>query len=206
MSKKEKNSGRPSKADLLIQEAVKAVESHSEHETSDEIREKESVSKDSGAIAKIDLQQFIDKEAYLRLAADFENFRRRALKERQDSERAGKEKILRGFLEILDNMDRGLEQAKDATGALADGIKMVVSQIDSWLKSEGLIRVETEGKVFDPSLHEAISQVESQAHAPGVIIKEVRRGYRWSDRLLRPAAVVVSKREDPDPSLSGAGL
>jgi len=202
MTKKEKNSGQRSKTDLLIEEAVKAVESHEDGGSSDEIREKDGVSKDSGTIAKIDLQQFIDKEAYLRLAADFENFRKRALKERQDSERLGKEKILRGFLEILDNMDRALTQSADKTGPLADGIRMVVSQVDSWLKSEGLVRIETIERAFDPSVHEAVSQIESQAHAAGMVIMEVRRGYKWSDRLLRAAAVVVCKKEDPDPSLS----
>ena len=202
MTKKEKNSGQRSKADLLIEEAVKAVESHEDGGSSDEIREKDGVSKDSGTIAKIDLQQFIDKEAYLRLAADFENFRKRALKERKDSERLGKEKILRGFLEILDNMDRALTQSADKTGPLADGIRMVVSQVDSWLKSEGLVRIETIERAFDPSVHEAVSQIESQAHAAGMVIMEVRRGYKWSDRLLRAAAVVVCKKEDPDPSLS----
>lgn len=191
MRKKEKNDSKPSKADLLIEEAVRAVDKT--EEVHEEIKEKEGISKDSGAIAKIDLQQFVEKEAYLRLAADFENFRRRAVKERQDSEKAGKEKILRGFLDILDNLDRGLGQASGETSPLADGIRMVLSQVDSWLKAEGLSRIECEGRVFDPAVHEAVAQEESATYAAGTILREVRRGYRWSDRLLRPAAVIVSK-------------
>jgi molecular chaperone GrpE len=191
MRKKEHNDSKPSKADLLIEEAVRAVDKT--EEAHEEIKEKEGISKDSGAIAKIDLQQFVEKEAYLRLAADFENFRRRAVKERQDSEKAGKEKILRGFLDILDNLDRGLGQASGETSPLADGIRMVLSQVDSWLKAEGLSRIECEGRVFDPAVHEAVAQEESASHAAGTILREVRRGYRWSDRLLRPAAVIVSK-------------
>lgn len=198
MRKKEKSEGKTSKADLLIEEAIRAVEAkEASHDSdlSEELADKEPVSRDSGAIARIDVQQVVDKEAYLRLAADFENFRKRALKERQDSEKVGKEKILRGFLEILDNLDRGLSQAVDQGGALADGIRMVLSQVDTWLKSEGLSRIESLGKPFDPHLHEAVSQVESNAVPPGHIVQEVRRGYRWSDRLLRPAAVVVNRKE-----------
>ncbi len=195
-----KKSSRPSKADLLIEEAVKAVESYetesAQSPPSDEVREKESSSKDTGAIARIDLQQVVDKEAYLRLAADFENFRKRAIKDRQDSERAGKEKVLRGFLDILDNLDRGMGPALEQGGPLADGIRMILSQIESWLKTEGLIRIETLGQAFDPNLHEAISQIETTAVAPGHIVQEIRRGYRWSDRLMRAATVVVSKKAE----------
>jgi len=194
MRDKKKNDSKPTKTDLLIEEAVRAVESHeTESETSTELQSKDAPSKDSGAIARIDLQQFVEKEAYLRLAADFENFRRRAVKDRQDAEKSGREKILRGFLEILDNLDRGLSQATDESGPLADGIRMVLSQVDTWLKSEGLFRVESVGQVFDPAVHEAISQESSLEVPSGTIIREIRRGYRWADRLLRPAAVIVSK-------------
>ena len=199
MAERKKGEQKPSRADLLIEEAIKAVEAREDKpadpkkEISDELVEREP-SRDSGAIAKIDLQKFIDKEAYMRLAADFENFRRRALKDRQDAEKVGREKVLRGFLEILDNLDRGIKQADMETGALADGIRMVMAQIDSWMKTEGLDRIQAFGQPFDPELHEAVAQAESEVVPNGHVMEEVRRGYRWSDRLLRPAAVVVCKK------------
>ncbi|MDB5038073.1 MAG: molecular chaperone GrpE [Bacteriovoracaceae bacterium] len=74
---------------------------------------------------------------------------------------------------------------------LADGIRIILSQVEIWLKSEGLERIESLGKVFDPTVHEAISQAESDQPA-GIIIEEIKRGYKWSSRLLRAATVVVS--------------
>ncbi|MBN8555058.1 MAG: nucleotide exchange factor GrpE [Deltaproteobacteria bacterium] len=199
MSSKNKNSDKArstkSRADMLIEEAVKAVEAEESGDDSSE----EVVSKETGSVnpvAKIDLQQYIEKEAYLRLAADFENFRRRAVKERQDSERNGREKILRGFLEIFDNLERGLSQSKNEDSALAEGIRMIISQAEIWMRSEGLERVETKGKLFDPTIHEAVSQIEDNTKPSGSILEEVKRGYKWSDRLLRPAAVIVSKNSE----------
>lgn len=149
-------------------------------------------SRSGEAVGKIDLKQYVDKEAYLRMAADFENFRKRAVKERSDAERSGREKILRGFLEILDNLERGLSQVRNDQSSLADGIRIILSQVDSWLKSEGLERIQSVGKNFDPTIHDAVSQIDSDEPA-GTVVEEIKRGYSWSNRLLRPATVVVSK-------------
>ncbi len=183
------------KAEDLIEEALRAVEQREAEAArgSDEVESKSGGSEGPSAVAKIDLQQYIEKEAYLRLAADFENFRKRSAKEKLDAERTGRERVLRGFLEILDNLERGLAQAKEEKGPLADGMRMILSQAEAWLRSEGLERVESVGKVFDPSVHDAISQMESSTVAAGFVTDEVKRGYTWGGRLLRPAAVVVSK-------------
>jgi molecular chaperone GrpE len=92
-----------------------------------------------------------------------------------------------------------MAQVAQEQSPLADGIRMVMSQVESWLKSEGLNRVETQGLAFDPTIHEAIKQVETSDVPAGHIVQEVRRGYRWADRLLRPAAVVVNKKPDTNP-------
>jgi molecular chaperone GrpE len=143
-----------------------------------------------------DFQKYVEKEAYLRLAADLENFRKRAIRERQEAERNGRERILRGCLEIFDNLERGLKGAKDQNDPLAEGIKMILSQVENWLKSEGLQSIATKGEIFDPAVHEAVTQIERQDLPNGSIVEEVRKGYRWSDRLLRPASVVVSKQKE----------
>jgi len=148
-------------------------------------------------VAKIDLQQFVDKEAYMRLAADFDNFRRRALKERKEWERQGQEKVLREVLDVLDNFQRGLVQAEGDDSALATGMRMVYSQIEGLLKQAGLERIPTVGSAFDPSIHEAVARLDNDSVPDGQIVEELKCGFRWSDRLLRPASVVVAKSSSP---------
>lgn len=143
-------------------------------------------------LAKVSLQQYVEKEVYMRLAADFDNFRKRALRERIEWEKNSKEKVFRGFLDVLDNLTRGLDQASGDSSALAEGMKIVLSQAEAWLKSEGLDRIESVGKIFNPQLHEAVGQRESDEVPEGSVIEELRRGYSWGDRLIRPASVIVS--------------
>ncbi|MGA0163871.1 MAG: nucleotide exchange factor GrpE [Bdellovibrionota bacterium] len=156
-----------------------------EHLSDTEIRRRET-------LAKVSLQQYVEKEVYMRLAADFDNFRKRALRERTEWEKNSKEKVFRGFLDVLDNLIRGLDQASGDSSALAEGMKMVLGQAEAWLKSEGLHRIESVGKVFNPQLHEAVGQRESDEVPEGSVIEELRRGYSWEDRLIRPASVIVS--------------
>lgn len=192
---KAKKPDSKSKADLLIEEAVRSIEAEEggDKEVAPAAEPEELPKSHSGVVGKIDLQQFIDKETYLRLAADFENYRRRAIKERQEAERSGREKALRTFLDILDNLDRGLSQAQGDQGPLASGIRMVMAQAEAWLKAEGLERIPTIGQMFDPAFHEAITQIEVADKPAGQIVEELKRGYRWPDRLLRPASVVTAK-------------
>jgi molecular chaperone GrpE len=200
MVKKTGSESKANLADRLIQEALKAVEKEEAQDPASkgELEDITVTSVDDDEHEpqpeiKIDLKQYVEREAYLRLLAEFENFRKRALKDREISELAGKERILLGFLDVLDNFERGISQAADDSSALATGMRMVLSQADHWLTSEGLIRIETSGKKFDPQCHEAISQIEDDFVEAGMIVEEMRRGYRWRDKLLRPAAVVVSR-------------
>lgn len=189
MSQGDDRSSKRTKSELLIEEALRSVE---RAESAEEIEAREETRRTSG-IARIDLAQFVKREDYLKLAADFENFKRRALKERQENERLGREHILRGFLDILDNLERGLAQTNDDRSPLAQGMQMILSQAHAWMKSEGLERIKTLQATFDPAIHEAVGAIESENHGPGMIVEEVRSGYRWSDRILRPAGVIVAK-------------
>lgn len=210
MSRKDTEKRR-TEAEKLMEEAVRNIEEREagarpSDSDGDAIEELQEVSGErTNKVAQIDLQKYVEREAYLRLAADFENFRKRAWKERQDSERSGREKVLRDFLEILDNLDRGLVQARDDQGALAVGMRMVLSQAEAWLKAEGLKRIESVGEMFDPTIHEAVSQVERSDVETGRIVEEVKRGYRWADRLLRPASVIVARQVSSKQDPSGTG-
>ena len=143
--------------------------------------------------AKAEAAKF--KDQLLRTAADFDNFRKRTRKEASDAEKKGKEEILKDLLPVFDNLERAVSHAEKATDvqSVADGIKMVVKQFTDTLGKLGIERVQTVGLPFDPSMHEAIQQLETTEFPPGTVAVEIQPGYRSADRLLRPALVVVAK-------------
>ncbi len=202
------------RADRIMQEALEAVEKRQSHDTSgansssDDDQSNGDRSMDGSDDVEVmdgednaeDLSpshgsssHMIQRETYLRLFADFENYRKRAQKDREAAELSGKEKILRGFLEILDSFDRGFSNLDEKGGVLEQGVRMILSQADHWLKTEGLERIQTTGAIFDPTVHEAVSTISHDTIEAGRVVSEVRRGYRWHRRLLRAASVVVSK-------------
>ncbi len=134
------------------------------------------------------------KDQLMRTAADFDNFRKRSRKEIEDARKAGKEDLLKEFLPVFDNIDRGMQSAQKATevSAVAEGLSMVLRQFEETLARQGITKVPTIGGPFDPSVHEAIQQVESD-EAPGHVIAEVQSGYVQGGRLVRAALVVVAK-------------
>jgi len=145
------------------------------------------------------------KDAWLRTAADFDNFRKRTRRELEDARRSGREDLLRVLLPIFDNLERAIQSAQRTSDvrAMADGLKMVDRQFVDALGREGISRVPTVGHAFDPSLHEAIQQVETSDHPAGTVLAEVQPGYLQGDRLLRAAMVVVAKpKSDGDAASS----
>jgi molecular chaperone GrpE len=135
------------------------------------------------------------KDKYLRLAADFDNFRKRARRENDDAERRGRENLLKDVLPVFDNLERAVIHAEQATDAksVADGVRMVLKQFLDTIERVGIRRVPTTGQSFDPNVHEAIQQLETSEHAPGTIVAEVQPGYLIGDKLVRAAMVVVAK-------------
>ncbi len=141
-----------------------------------------------------------NKEAWLRTAADFDNFRKRSRKELEDSRKGGREDLLRALLPVFDNLERALQSAQRASDvkAVADGLTMVQRQFVDALGREGIQRVPTVGHAFDPAVHEAIQQVETSDHPPGTVLAEVQPGYTQGERLVRAALVVVAKAKSGD--------
>lgn len=135
------------------------------------------------------------KEQLLRTAADFENFRKRARRDVEEAERRGTELVLREVLPVIDNLERAALAAVDATEleAVATGVKMVLKQFQDVATRLDLERVKAVGERFDPALHDAVQQQETDEQPPGSIVQEVVPGYRLKDRLLRPAMVVVAR-------------
>jgi molecular chaperone GrpE len=135
------------------------------------------------------------KEVWIRTAADFDNFRKRTRREIDDARRSGREDLVRSLLPVFDNLERALQSAQRSTDvkAMADGLSMVQRQFVDALGRDGIARVPTVGHSFDPTIHEAIQQVETEAHAPGTILAEVQPGYKVGEKLLRAAMVVVAR-------------
>ena len=142
------------------------------------------------------------REQMLRLAADFDNYRKRARREHEDAARKAKIDVLRELLPVFDNMERAVAHAEQATDAkaVATGVEMVIRQFIDTLEKVGVSRVKALGEVFDPNVHEAIQQIETAEQAPGSVVAELLPGYVLGERLLRAAMVVVAKAPpEPEP-------
>ena len=134
------------------------------------------------------------RELAMRTAADMENFRKRATREREDSMRYANQSLLEELLPILDNFEMGMQAAgQEKDSMIYIGMDMVRKQLNEFLSNNGVEEIPAEGKEFDPNLHEAVSQEETAEVAEGTILSVIRRGFNLRDRLLRPATVVVAK-------------
>jgi molecular chaperone GrpE len=135
------------------------------------------------------------KDIALRSVADLDNYRKRMAREKDDAIRYANASFLERLIPILDNFDLGLQAAKvgGSQSAVIDGMTMVFKQLQEFLASCGVETIDATGEHFDPNVHEAIAQEENAEVEEGVVIRQLRKGYRLKDRLIRPANVVVSK-------------
>jgi molecular chaperone GrpE len=136
-----------------------------------------------------------EHERALRGAADLDNLRKRAVKEKEEVQKFGQERLLRDFLPVIDNLDRALEHATTAADfeSFKKGVAMTRKLFEDTLAKQGVRSFSSVGQPFDPRLHEAMSQVESTTVPPNQVVSELVRGYTLNDRLMRPALVAVSK-------------
>ena len=151
------------------------------------------------------------REKYLRLSADFDNYKKRLAREKQEIRDFGNAQKLKELLFVLDNIERAIELSEESHGektdfvAFLDGIKLVHAQFLAGLENFGVVAIDSgEGTVFDPSYHEAVYKEHSETYESGTIISEVQKGYLLNGRLLRPSMVSVSQgpekpsEEDPE--------
>ncbi|HOK77284.1 MAG TPA: nucleotide exchange factor GrpE [Verrucomicrobiota bacterium] len=137
-------------------------------------------------------------DRYLRALAELENYRKRVAREREEAEKYRHEPLLRELLPVLDGLDMAF--AVQATSsdrsfeALKAGVAMISQQLRNVLRQAGLEEIDALGKVFDPRLHEAVEHKETLDAEDGQVIQQLRKGYKYRDRLLRPATVVVAKK------------
>jgi len=137
-------------------------------------------------------------EKYLRSVAELENYKKFAAKERADLIRYNNESIIRDLLPILDSLDRALDLAGSSkdVNAFMDGVRMIQEQLLNRLEKYGVRKIEAVGREFDPNIHEALLQVESDEHENNHVVTEFEKGYLLNDRLLKPAKVSVARRPE----------
>lgn len=132
-------------------------------------------------------------ERLLRLTAEYDNFRKRSQREKNESRQFANQHLLEKQLPVLDNFEMALTAAENADPAIRDGVQMIYDQFLSVLKEAGVEGIDAGGELFDPNIHEAISQKETTEVEEGTVVQQVQRGYKLNDRLVRPARVIVAK-------------
>ena len=181
----------------IQQETASAEQEETAEET--EVAEEKSVEtllteenealKDELESVKAELAEKAD--LHLRLQAEFDNFRRRTIKEKDDLRKTANADLLTNLLPVLDNFDRALVHAEDSP--ILEGIVMVQKQLLDILDRAGLAKVGEEGEIFDPNFHEAVMQEEQEGAESGTILQVLQQGYKYQDKLLRAAMVKVAR-------------
>lgn len=144
------------------------------------------------------------RASYQRLAADFENYKRRKLQETQDLARYGAAALLTALLPALDNLERAVSHIdEDATDGLSAGLRLTLRQLEEALASQGVKRVPAVGEPFDPRLHDAVTTVEGSGLERDMVVAELVPGYQIHDRVIRPAQVSVAQAATPSRGASG---
>jgi molecular chaperone GrpE len=145
-------------------------------------------------IATLEKDKKDNWDRYLRAAADLENLRKRQKREVDDAKLESKGRVLKEMLPVVDNLERAIEHATSQAGTnpIVEGVQLVLRQFLTAFERLDVTPIEAAGQPFDPNLHEAISQMDSES-PPGTVVQVLQRGYKAHDRLLRPALVVVAK-------------
>ena len=175
-----------------LREATEAVEARQAERDAGEAGEGESAEIEAlrGELAAL-------QERMIRLQADFDNFRRRALKEREEAHQYGHENLVKDLLASVDNLDRAIEHARKSDGgdfeSMLQGVELVQRELLGALTNHGVSEIEVGNVAFDPNVHEAMAQQEDDSVPANTVIEVFQKGYRLRDRLLRPARVVVSR-------------
>ncbi len=138
---------------------------------------------------------------YLRLYADFENFRKKVVKDKEELVKYANESLFFELLTVIDNLEMALKHAREQSNAeavdsLVTGVDNTLRGLSKMLEKFGLMPIDTAGKAFDPVYHHAMSQVEREDLESGMVVEEFRKGYQFKDKVLRPSLVAVSKKTE----------
>lgn len=159
-----------------------------------EAQAEDMVGQEQGEIARLTAEAEEHQQRFVRAQADFDNFRRRTQKEKEELAKYASMKLITELVPVIDNFERAMATVPEGTEneSFSKGIQMIFRQLESVLNNEGLTAMETVGQPFNPEFHQAIMQVESDEYEEGTVVEEVQKGYMLKDKVLRPAMVKVS--------------
>ncbi len=160
-----------------------------ETEQAKQIEKKENVEDLKKEIAEL-------KDKYLRLYADFENYKRLTAKNKEELIKYSNEELIKELLSVIDHLELALQHSdNEASSALAEGVQLTLRELKTALEKFGLVTIEALGKPFDPFFHHALSQIESEESDENTVVSEFRKGYMLKDKVLRASLVGVSKKK-----------
>lgn len=183
-------------------ETMNANQEYTDSDAVEDVKESSTVNqeeqavdmKDNSELSKLQAELEEQQQRVLRTQADFDNFRRRTQKEKEDLAKYASSLLITELLPVIDNFERALSTGTDnpEVSSYAKGVEMIFRQLEGVLKAEGLEEMNSVGQPFNPEYHQAIMQVESDEYEEGIVVEEVQKGYKLKDRVLRPAMVKVS--------------
>ena len=169
--------------------AEENIEEMIDHEMDDYVSE----SSEQGELQKIQEEYKKLDDTYMRLYADFDNYRKRVIKEKYEMSSYAISGIMAKLIGVIDNFDRALKDESEKTSSFYQGVKMVSKQLNDILTDEGLSPIETVGVKFDPNVHHAVLTDSDPEQEDDIILEELQPGYRYKEKVIRPAMVKVNK-------------
>ena len=198
MSKKKKDTDV---VDENIADEIETIEIETADISSDEDEsiEEEIIELDPIKILEKDLQKAKEelaeeKDKFIRLQAETDNFRKRLSREKDEFSQYANERLFKELIPIFDNLERALEDPSNDIKVLNEGLEMILKQFSSFLKKENVELINAIGEQFDPTVHEVLTSEESSEHEENTIITQFVKGYTINSRVLRPSQVVISKK------------
>ena len=180
-----------------VEDATNSAQSPS---AADSTSNEESSSKDNASESKPDIATLqaelkAEKDRYLRLSAEFENYKKRSSREISDFRKYANESVFKKLLTVVDNLERAIDsgEQQDNQASIVEGIQLTHKELIKLFETFSIKSIDAQGAPFDPSFHQAVTQLETDEHPENTVINELQKGYILHDRLLRPSMVVVSK-------------
>ena len=191
MTSKEKATKEPAEEK---QEEEQEVQDLEEDAVVEEEKELDPLAELQQQLKKKDQELAEQKGYFLREKADLENFRKRLIKDKEDAVQYANQRLLKELVQINDNLDRALHASNTSLETFKEGVEMIQKQFTTFLKNQKVEQIEALGKPFNPSLHEVMTQQESEDHDENTVIQEYSKGYTLNGRILHSAKVVIAKK------------
>lgn len=195
--KKQENTATDEGMDIkeqVTEDAVESAEVIDTEETDEANDVNDETSELERKLEELEVEKDKLYDRLLRIQAEYDNYKKRTLKEREADRKYKSQDLIEELLPALDNFERALQVEKtEATASIIEGITMVYNQIKEALASQGAEEIASVGEEFDPNIHHAVMQIEDESQPSNIVIEELQKGYKLKDRVIRPAMVKVNK-------------